>query len=389
MYKILSVFAILALLTGCPRQAKETTQKIKDAGKSPMVELQVADFDELVGWKKDNFAEAIPAFIENCKKISLNKNQAIDRSKIVISTKDYHKICQRFSSAHIKSSEQFRRFIEQNFIPYLVLDNGNADGKFTSYYEAEIRASKSKHDQYQYPVYGKPESLIEVNLQEFDATLPNRRLVGRVEKQKFIPYYTRAEIENADFAAPVLMWGNDPIDIYIMQIQGSAIASLDDGTKLRIGYADNNGYPFKGIGSILLSKKLLEPGKGNMMNIKEWLRDNPDLAKPNMQENKRFVFHRTIEGDGPIGALGVPLKAGRSMAVDRSVVPLGSLLWLDTTTPDKQPLQRLVAAQDIGGAIKGAVRGDYFWGSGGDEILAKAGSMNSSGQYYILIPREQ
>ncbi len=148
------------------------------------------------------------------------------------------------------------------------------------------------------------------------------------------------------------------------------------------------GRRFKGIGSILLGKGLLEAGKADMMSIKKWLEENPQQAAAIMQENERYIFHRLMTTPGPVGAFGIPLTAGRSLAVDRRYIPLGAVLWLSTTTPDRRPLNKMVAAQDIGSAIKGAVRGDYFWGSGGDEILNSAGRMNSSGHYYIFLPRE-
>ena len=183
------------------------------------------------------------------------------------------------------------------------------------------------------------------------------------------------------------MWADDEVDVYIMQIQGSAVALQPDGSKVRIAYAANNGHPFKGIGSILLSKGLLSPSQVSMGSIKQWLKDNPGLAKANMDENPRYIFHKLGNPEGPMGALGVPLSAGRSLAVDTDYVPLGALLWLETSSYDNKPLNRLVVAQDIGGAIKGAVRGDYFYGSGGDDILEAAGRMNSSGRYFVLIPK--
>ena len=161
---------------------------------------------------------------------------------------------------------------------------------------------------------------------------------------------------------------------------------MPDGQRLRIAFAESNGRPFKGIGSILLQKGLLEPGQASMGSIKKWLKANPALARPNMDENQRYIFHRLGIPVGPVGALGVPLTAGRSLAVDKTFVPLGALLWLETTMPDNRPLKRLVLAQDIGGAIKGAIRGDYFWGSGGDEVLEAAGKMNAVGRYFVLLP---
>ncbi len=353
------------------------------------IELSAVDFSELEGWNNDKLEDFVKVFDNNCKKIMQINTPYLYTSEIKIKTKDYQNICHDFFAEKISNGNDLKNFLQANFTPYLVQANGNAEGKFTSYFESEIFASRQKHGKYIYPVYGKPNDLIEINLKDFDPDLPNRRLLGRLSHQKMLPYYTRAEIENNHFDAPVLLWGDSLIDIHIMQIQGSAVAHLDDGQKVRIGYADNNGRRFKGIGSILLGKGLIKSGQTDMISIKKWLKNNPKQARILMQENERFIFHRIVNADGPIGAFGIPLTAGRSLAVDRQYIPLGSLLWLSTTTPDKQPLQKLVAAQDIGSAIKGAVRGDYFWGSGGDEVLSLAGKMNNSGHYYIFIPKEK
>lgn len=386
MKRIPLLFLFALLLTGCPdrREEKPSPGSMPDEE----MELSEAAFDELEGWQEDEMAEMADLFAANCGKIEKLKTPFIDNSRIKIDSAGYRRVCTEFFRRKINKGSEFKVFVEENFTPFLVQTDGNAEGKFTSYYESEIHASRSRHDKYVYPVYGRPADLIELNLKDFDPDLPNMRLVGRVSGQKMLPYYTREEIEKAPFAAPVLLWGDSAVDIHIMQIQGSAVAKLDDGSSVRIGYADNNGRRFRGIGSILLAKGLLKPGKADMISIKKWLNDNPAEAQKLMRENERYIFHRIIEGKGPVGAFGVPLTAGRSLAVDRRYVPLGALMWLSTRTPDGKPLNKMVAAQDIGGAIKGAVRGDYFWGSGGDEILAQAGKMNSAGHYYILIPKE-
>ena len=223
-------------------------------------------------------------------------------------------------------------------------------------------------------------------MQDFDPTLPNKRILGRIEGTKLVPYLTRKQIEQSGVNAPVILWGDDKVDIFLMQIQGSAVALLDDGTSVRVSYADNNGHRFVGIGSLLLKKGLLKKGEASMDKIRDWLKNNPEIADVNMNENPRFIFHKISDASGPIGALGVPLTAGRSLAVDTDYIPLSSLLWLETTAPSGKPLQKLVSAQDIGAAIKGAVRGDYFWGHG-EEALLEAGKMNASGRFYILLPR--
>lgn len=382
------IFLIFFLLTACP-QKKEPKPSELSAPSAVKAELQAAAFDELDGWKKDNLAEMLPALQQNCRKIRNTTSDWLGNSAIKVDAGLYREICAKFEQKQFTGTLELRKFIEDNFTPFLVLDDGNADGKFTSYYESQINASFHKHGKYIYPVYGRPYDLIEINLKDFDKNLPDKRLVGRISKQKMIPYFERAEIENKGIQAPVLMWGDNLTDIHIMQIQGSAVAYMDNGEKIRVGYADNNGLPFRGIGSILLQNNLLPPGKANMIEIKKWLNQNPDEAKKYMQQNQRFIFHRIVKESGPVGAFGVPLQGGRSMAVDKDIIPLGSLMWLSTKTPDGQALNKLVAAQDIGSAIKGAVRGDYFWGSGGDEVLAAAGSMNSAGRYYILIPKGQ
>lgn len=375
----LSVFLII-LVSGCFNESK--TPEVK----SDAI-ITKTSFKELPGWENENFAEIIPVFNKNCSVILKNKNEYIYSSQIKIKTKDYQDICRKFINKNIKTSKQMKDFTENEFIPYHITDSNGIAGKFTSYYEAEIYASFEKNDQYKYPIYGKPNDLIEINLRDFDTDLPNTRLVGRVKDGKFIPYYNRREIENNGIQAPVIMWGNDLVDIHFMQIQGSAIAHMSDGSELRIGYADNNGHKFRGIGGILLAKKIIEPKDASMTKIREWLRKNPQKAADLMAENERFIFQRLSDADGPLGALGVSLTAGRSMAVDNKYIPLGAMMWLDTYNPDKQNIQKIVFSQDIGSAIKGVVRGDYFWGHG-EEALKEAGRMNSVGNYYILAPKK-
>lgn len=351
------------------------------------MELSKKSFSDLSNWSNDNMSEASHAFTGSCQQVLKEKNEYLSNSLAQIPTLKYQQACTKFLESNITTDQEFRDFIEANFDPYLVSSHNNEFGKFTSYYESALNASYTKTNKYKYPVYGKPNDLISFNPKDFDETAASKRYVGRVEKQKLVPYYTREEIDKQGINAPVILWADSHIDIYIMQIQGSAVATLPDGQEVRIGYADTNGLPFRGVGSILLSKGLLEPGKASMGEIKKWLEKNGQLALDNMNENKRYVFHKINHLPGPVGAHGVPLTAGRSLAVDRSYIPLGSLLWLETTDPDQNKIEKLIVAQDIGGAIKGAVRGDYFWGSGKDEVLDKAGRMHSTGRYFIFIPK--
>lgn len=379
-YRLFKILCICLFLFSCGEEEKQPLPE----GETPAVKLEKSSYKDLKGWNKDKLGNAVAAFKKSCSKIINSPAEYLGNAEIKIKTQDYIKLCNKINTVHPKN---YRRFFEKNFTPWLVTYNNSPEGKFTSYYESELHASYKKSDKYRFPVYGRPNDLIEVNLRDFDPSLPAKRLVGRIENKKLVPYFTRDEITKQDLDAPVILWADSYVDIYVMQIQGSAVATLEDGSKVRIGYAENNGRDFKGIGSILLEKGLIEPGKASMGNIKKWLKENYDEALIPMNQNHRYVFHRLTNADGPIGAQGVSLTPGRSLAVDKSFVPLGSLLWLETTGPDKELIRKLVVAQDIGGAIKGAVRGDYFWGSGDDSILEKAGKMNAKGKYYILLPK--
>lgn len=374
MRVFIGLTCLIAFLTSCSKE------------KTPAeFELEQFSFDQISAISDDDMLGAYNAFLRGCKKIARREGEFLSNtSAIRINRSDYLKAC---SLAHDIMPAKFKEFVLSNFTPYLIKYHGEEQGKFTAYYEAQINGSPIRDNTYKYPVYGRPYDLVEVNLQDFDLSLPSRKLIGQVEDGKLKPYLTRAEITQKGLNAPVVMWADDEVDVYIMQIQGSAVAIQPDGTKVRIAYAGNNGHPFKGIGSILLSKGLLSPSQASMGSIKKWLKENPGLAKANMDENQRFIFHKLGNSEGPTGALGVPLTAGRSLAVDTDYVPLGALLWLETSQYNGNSLNRLVIAQDIGSAIKGAVRGDYFYGSGGDEVLEAAGKMNSQGRYFVLIPK--
>jgi membrane-bound lytic murein transglycosylase A len=373
---LLLLVCCLALLSCSKEQKPEPTDQL----------LTEASFSDLHGWDNDDMLGGYTAFMRSCQVILKQKGEFLGSAEIKINLADYQSVCRR--AAGIMPTK-FKDFVKENFVPYAVMVDGSPEGKFTAYYEAELHASYTPDETYKYPVYGRPYDLVEVNLHDFDASLPSRRLVGRVENNRLIPYYSRAEISAQGLKAPVIVWADSDIDVYIMQIQGSAVAHMKDGSDIRIAFADSNGLPFKGIGSILLSKGLLDKGKASMGSIKKWLKENPGLALVNMNENQRYIFHRLGNPEGPVGAQGVPLTAGRSLAVDKSYVPLGTLLWLETTRPEGAELNRLVVAQDIGSAIKGGIRGDFFWGSGGDEILELAGKMNARGRYYVLMPKPQ
>ena len=371
------IFLLILFLTSCKSGDF-------DSIKGKQFEIRRTKFSRLNDWDDDDFELFDNAIKTVCESILKNPNNKLKSDKIEYSIKEYKHHCSKIIKMH--DVDDIKEYVEDNFVPYGVYNWGNDVGKFTSYYEAEIRASYNKGGDYIYPIYGRPDDLVEVNIRDFDASLPNLRLLGRVKNGKLVKYYTRREIENSDFEAPVVLWGDNLVDIYLMQIQGAAVATLPNGEQIRVGYADNNGHKFKGIGSILLEKGLIKPQDASMPKIRKWLEKNGKKAISNMQLNDRFIFHKIVEAEGPLGAMGLPLTAGRSMAVDRSYIPLGSMLWLETRAPNGKEINKAIMAMDVGSAIKGAIRGDYFWGHG-EEAFEYAGKMNSSGKYYILIPK--
>jgi membrane-bound lytic murein transglycosylase A len=228
-----------------------------------------------------------------------------------------------------------------------------------------------------------------VNLGRFRADLQGERIVGRVAEGELVPYYSRAEIDGGalDGRNLELLWATDPVDVFFLHVQGSGRVRLPDGAARRIGFAATNGLDFYAIGRALLDEGQISREQASMQAIRDWLRAHPDRAAEVMQRNARYVFFRWIEGDGPIGSQGVALTPGRSLAVDPAFLPLGVPVFLDTTWPGSdRPLRRLMVAQDTGGAIKGPIRGDVFWGAG-EAALAQAGRMKQDGRLYLLLPK--
>ncbi len=380
MLKRVLLLIVVLFFSSCRKENPEVVPV-----ESQHFELQKSSFSDLKNWENEDLQSFDKALKDVCVTMLKKRANTMRSGHIEYPLDVYKKHCRKIVA--LDKNEALKKYIEDNFVPYLVRVNAQTEGKFTSYYEAELRASYERGGKYQYPIYGKPKDLVEINLRDFDSSLPNQRLVGRVKNGKLIKYYTRKEVDEGRLDAPVILWGDDLVDIYIMQIQGAAVATLPDGKQVRVGYADNNGHRFRGIGSILLEKGLIKPKDASMPKIRQWLKDNGESAKKNMLLNDRYIFHKIVEVDGPIGAMGLPLVAGRSIAVDKEYIPLGSIMWLETRGPDNELINKLVMAEDVGSAIKGGIRGDYFWGYG-EEALNCAGRMNSKGRYFILLPKD-
>jgi membrane-bound lytic murein transglycosylase A len=273
-----------------------------------------------------------------------------------------------------------RAFLAQWFESVQV---GDGRAFATGYYEPEIAASRERRSGYEVPIYGRPDDLVDVDLGQFAADLKGRKIRGRVDRTNFIPYYDRAQIESGalEGRAPVIAWGADPAAVFFLQVQGSGRLRMPDGSVVRIGYATQNGRDYTGIGSLMKARGLLGPGQSSMQGIVAWLHAHQVEGEALMNENRSFVFFRTIDG-APQGALGYAVTGGVSAAADPKFVPLGAPVYLSL---DRADATGLWVAQDTGGAIKGANRFDTFWGAG-QQAEVTAGGMAGRGTAFLLLP---
>lgn len=341
--------------------------------------LSPAALADLPGWAEDDLTQAWPALLQSCK--GLKRQPAWART------------CQAAEQVSRSDAEGIRRFFESQLRPYQVLQTeGGDEGLITGYYEPLLRGSRSFGGNYIYPLYAAPDDLLIVDLSSLYPELKNLRLRGRLQGKRVVPYFSRAEIEAG--SAPVrgkeLVWVDDPIELFFLQIQGSGRVQLENGETVRVGYADQNGHPYKSIGKWLVDQGELTLDKASMQGIKDWARKNPEKLVTLLNTNPSYVFFRELPNhlSGPLGALGVPLTAERSVAIDPRAIPLGAPIWLATTRPNSpEPLNRLMLAQDTGGAIRGNVRADFFWGFG-EAAGQQAGAMKQKGRIWVFLPRD-
>jgi membrane-bound lytic murein transglycosylase A len=333
-------------------------------------------FDGLPGWRQATLEPSLRAFLAGCPKL-----QGVLAS-----------MCQLAPAAGDEAAA--RAFFESRFVPYaLVSSEGALTNLITGYYEPIIAGSREPGLVHRHPVFGLPEDLVVVDLSAAYPELRNLRLRGRLEGRRVVPYYSRAEIEarGKGFPAPVIAWVADPVELFFLQIQGSGQIEFKDGTRTRIGYADQNGHPYRSLGRYLIERGEMTLEQASMQGIQAWAAANPQKLQEALNANPSYVFFRELNPaePGPIGALGVPLSAQYSLAVDRRFVPLGAPVYLATTYPlSEHNLERLMAAQDTGGAIRGVARGDFFWGTGSD-AGALAGRMRQQGRMWLLWPRDE
>lgn len=353
---------------------------IKPAPPAFPARYEAASFESLPGWRDAALEPSLRAFLRGCPRA--------DHAAALMAA------CKEAGALDPTNESALRAFLERVFVPYRIVAEGREAGRdhglITGYYEPVIAGSRMRTTEFAHPLYGLPEDLVAVDLADVYPELRHMRLRGRLEGRRLVPYASRAEIESGRVVppAPVIAWVSDPVELFFLHVQGSGQIRYADGTRVRVGYAEQNGHPYRSLGRYLVDRGDLSLEEASMDGIKSWAAAHPDKLRQALDSNPSYVFFRQLTADdGPIGALGVPLTAGYSLAVDRRYIPLGSLVYLSTTEPlQVQPLERLLAAQDTGGAIRGAMRADFYWGSGAEAGL-RAGRMRQQGRLWLLWPR--
>lgn len=346
-------------------------------------------WDELPGFASDRVSEAWPAFRVGCRAL-------VARAR---TSPIWHKACAAADAIDGQNEAEVRAFLATHFSPYAVaFAGGRRDGLVTGYFEPKLEGSRVRTERFDVPLYGVPDDLLSVDLVELHPELANRRMRGRVEGRRVVPYWSRSDIVRGlpSLVGKVLAYVADPLDAFFLQIQGSGRIQLTDGPLVRLGYADQNGHPYRAIANVLIARGEMTLEQASLQAIRAWGRAHPDRLPALLDDNPSYVFFREIAApapgtleadiDGPLGSLGVPLLARRTIAVDARVIPLGAPMWLSTRQPSSgAPIERLVLAQDTGGAIRGAVRADLFWGAG-EDAAREAGRMREQGRMWLLWP---
>lgn len=360
LYSAPFVLLVLSLVSACVTAPPPKPDRLV---------LVQSNFAALTGWENDHLNDALTSFVRSCQKlVTLPVDDTSPVKKLGGSGKDWRAVCAKASALQGKGDYAIKTFFEQNFVPFHVHNNEMEEGLFTGYHEIDLEGSVTKTSHYTEPLYRLP----------------------RVPYTK--PFYSRKEINEGALAGKNLemLYINDPVKVFFLHIQGSGRVRLEDGRIIRVGYAEQNGHPYVAIGRCLIERGVLDKKNVSARAIKAWLYSHPSQAKALMELNPSYVFFREIIGEGPIGAEGVPLTPERSLAVDKRFIPYGLPVWLETSYPETPtaktaPLQKLFITQDTGGAIRGPVRGDVFFGNG-DRAEMLAEYMKNKGRYTILLP---
>ncbi len=376
MFHYLTLFVLL--LVGCASPPPPLPSPAPPPAQAEQEPLRRSAFNELPMWQESTPAAALETFMNSCRAIARRE--------------EWQDVCNEALFVTAGDEQAARIFFERFFTPWqLINEDGSESGTITGYYVPEMEGRRTPDDIYKYPLYRQPDDLLTIDLDEIYPELGDYRLRGRVEGNRVVPYYERAEIDGSDnpLTGNELFWIADPVESFFLHIQGSGRILLPGGEKVMLNYANQNGHRYHSIGKLLIERGAMSRDQMSMQNIRRWVKEHPDDGRKLLDENPSYVFFRELEDgvESPPGALGIPLSAERSLAVDRRTIPLGAPVFLATSWPNSnKPLNRLMVAQDTGGAIKGRVRADFFWGMGAD-AGSLAGRMKQQGWLWVLLPK--
>jgi membrane-bound lytic murein transglycosylase A len=377
MLRLILIMLTLFILSGCvtPSKPPEARREI----------YRLVNWSEVEGWSDDGTHEAWNAFLNTCK--------VRDSSIAWVSA------CTMARQQAIADADGARRFFEAQFDAYRLQQDADAQrprdtGLITGYYEPLLHGARKPTAAFTVPLYAPPDDLLTIDLADLYPELKGKTVRGRLQGKKVVPYYSRADLDDSPLLrGKELVWVDGAIDAFFLQVQGSGRVQLDDGETIRLAYADQNGHPYRSIGRYLIDRGELILEQASAQGIRQWLQAHPERTREVLESNPSMVFFREERivdaSEGPKGALAVPLTPGRSLAVDSRYIPLGAPVFLATSDPATgMPLRRLMLAQDTGGAIKGVVRADFFWGFG-ESAGANAGRMRQEGRMWLLWPKGQ
>ena len=348
------------MFAGCATKPQILHEKL------PQTYLLPFEYEQLNRWGEEDFDALLPIFEKSC---------VSGRTKQL-----YGELCDEVGKV-----DDARAFFERSLRPYKIsTSEGKQSGLITGYYEPLLLGSLQKSERYRYPLYAVPDDLITVKLDSIYPKLKGLRLRGRLKGNTLLPYAAREKMADSD--ATALCWVDDELSLFFLEVQGSGRIELDDGETIFVGYANQNGHPYRSIGKYLIDKGEIARDKVSLQSIRAWLHANPSRVDEVLNANPSRVFFQERR-QSATGSLGLELTPERSIAVDRRYIPLGSMLFMKTQDPvDHSPIEKMVFAQDTGGAIKGEIRADMFWGYG-LEAENKAGKMQEPLELWILLPR--